>query len=279
MDVESFFDTSCIKEKNIPFDAGFDAEEGLSCYLDLLNQYNIRSTLFLTVDTAERWKALLNKAVANGHELAVHSLDHEDITDHSDARFLYEVSKAKEIIEDIYCRKVYGYRAPCFGICQRKTEKLMEAGYKYDSSALNFRNASRSDYLDLENYTKISEVVYEKDGFFEFKPCVSDSLIGKVPICGGGYLRLVPKSVMKPAVSKYVKKADSYLFYVHPFELYQGYLPKYAELSAAEKMFVTRGRRNYGRKIRNIIELLIRNGYIFASMNEYLQGLSCARQR
>ena len=124
MDVESFFDTSCIKEKNIPFNIDFDAEDGLNRYLDLLNQYDIKSTLFLTVDTAKRWKSSLRCAMAEGHELAVHALNHEDITNYGDEEFLATLIEAKERIEDIYGYEVRGYRAPCFGIDKRKIELL-----------------------------------------------------------------------------------------------------------------------------------------------------------
>lgn len=273
MDVESFFDTSCVKEKCIPFNVDYDAEEGLNRYLSLLEEYGIAATLFLTVDTAERWQSTLKTAVKQGHKLAVHALDHEDVTCFSDEKFLFEVTEAKRRIEDRFGCEIIGYRAPCFGISDTKTELLKAAGYKYDSSALNFGRAARSGYLSLENYKKINDVVYEKDGFFEFKPCVANSVLGKIPISGGGYLRLAPRFVTRRLLAKHVKDADAYMFYVHPFELCAGRLPKYKELSLSERTFVCRGRKYYARIIRNLIEMLVQNNYDFVTMDDYLRRL------
>ena len=62
-DVESFFDTSCVREKGIRFDKNHDGAEGFAAYLSLLDEYDIRATLFLTVDTANRWQEILKKAL------------------------------------------------------------------------------------------------------------------------------------------------------------------------------------------------------------------------
>lgn len=87
------------------------------------------------------------------------------------------------------------------------------------------------------------------------------------------YLRLAPWAAVKPSVKKYIKNANAYLFYVHPFETYCGELPKYKELSLFERLFVSRGRKSYLKKIRNIIEMLIKNGYEFSSIEDYLTDL------
>ncbi len=273
MDVESFFDTSCVKEKCIPFDVRYDAEEGLNNYLALLEEYGIVATLFLTVDTAERWQNTLKTAVKCGHKLAVHALNHEDVTVFPDEKFLFEVTEAKKRIEDIFGCEIIGYRAPCFGISDQKAELLKVAGYKYDSSALNFKSAARSGNLSLEDYKKINDVVYEKDGFFEFKPCVAGSVFGKIPVSGGGYLRLAPQFVTRRALVGHVRKADAYMFYVHPFELCEGRLPEYKQLSLSERMFICRGRKYYVRTIRNLIEMLLQNNYDFVTMDDYLRRL------
>lgn len=269
-DVESFFDTSCVKEKGIPFDENYDGAEGFADYLSLLDEYGIRATLFLTADTANRWQEILKKAVKNGHRLAVHACEHKDVTRFSSEEFKRDVTKAKEIAENIYDVKVVGYRAPCFGINESKTKTLKEAGYGYDSSALNFGKALRSDSLPLGGYNKINDVVYENNGFFEFKPSVAKTWSGEIPVCGGGYLRLAPWGIIRRVLKNYLKKANAYLFYVHPFETYGGKLPKYKELNLAESTFISRGRKSYLKKIRNIIEMLIKYGYEFSSIEDYL---------
>ena len=98
-DVESFFDTSCVKEKGIRFDKNYDGVEGFADYLSLLDEYGIRATLFLTADIANRWQEILKKAVKNGHRLAVHAYNHEDVTRLSGDEFICDVTKAKEVVE------------------------------------------------------------------------------------------------------------------------------------------------------------------------------------
>lgn len=274
MDVESFFDTSCIKEKGIRFDARADAEEGLKNYLQMLEKFGIKATLFLTVDTAKRWKTTIKTAIENGHEIAAHALNHTDITNISDECFLRDVSEAKRIIEDIYGQEIRGYRAPCFCINENKIEMLKAVGYKYDSSALNFGMAERADKLPLETYRKINDVVYEKDGFLEFKPCVANTVMGQFPICGGAYIRMAPNFALRHVLESYIQASDAYLFYAHPFEVFGGELAKYKELSLRERIFLERGRKCYAEKIENIIEQLINNDYAFETMNAYVGRLA-----
>ncbi len=271
MDVESFFDTSCIKENHIPFDSTYDAEDGLYAYLELLDDYGVKATLFLTVDTASRWQTPLKEAMANGHKLAVHALNHEDVTQVSDERFLYDITEAKKRIEDIYGCEMLGYRAPCFGISEQKMALLKGVGYKYDSSALNCNGALRSGYLPLNDYKKINDVVYEKDGFFEFKPCVRKTALGQIPVCGGAYLRLLPRFATNKIIQGHIKESNAYLFYLHPFEISCHEFPKYKELPWTDRMYIARGREGYRTTVRNIIERLIDSNYHFVTMDDYVR--------
>ena len=46
-----------------------------------------------------------------------------------------------------------GYRAPCFGVNDDIIDLLKDLGLKYDSSALNYKNAPGSKTLSLNNFS------------------------------------------------------------------------------------------------------------------------------
>lgn len=261
MDVESFYDTSCVKNKGIT--GSLSCAEQVDVYLDLLSAYGAKATLFVTADFIEECKSSLLRAIREGHEIALHALVHESPVKYSQSYFKECIARAKDIVEEELGVKVKGYRAPCFGIDAGKVEILKELGFLYDSSALNFKSAYGSGSLDIGNYRKINDSVYCDGDFFEVKPTT---------LSGGGYLRLTPWCITKSKVERYLKRADAYVFYVHPFEIYRGDFPEFKQLSAFERVFVNVGRKEYLTKIQYIFDRLLQEKFSFPTISGYLEG-------
>lgn len=261
MDVESFYDTSCVKDKGIT--GSCSCAEQVDVYLDLLRSYGAKATLFVTADFIKECKDPLLRAINEGHEIALHALVHESPVKYSQAHFKECIARAKEIVEEELGVKVKGYRAPCFGIDAGKVEILKELGFSYDSSALNFKAAYGAGSLDIGNYRKINDSVYRDGDFFEVKPTT---------LSGGGYLRLAPWGIIKSRIKRYFKRADAYVFYVHPFEIYRGDFPKFRQLSAFERVFVNRGRREYLPKIQYVFDRLRQEKFSFPTISGYLES-------
>ena len=59
MDVESFYDTSCIKKRNIAPNDEYDCAPMVKKFIDFLNERDIKSTLFVTADFLPKVKDYL----------------------------------------------------------------------------------------------------------------------------------------------------------------------------------------------------------------------------
>ena len=105
--------------------------------LDLFSEKNVRVTCFFLGYVAERYPRLVKEALDRGHEIASHGYAHRLIYTLTPQAFLDDVRKSKEILEGITGQAVNGYRAPGFSVTAETPwffEKLVEAGYRYDSS-------------------------------------------------------------------------------------------------------------------------------------------------
>ncbi len=78
----------------LTFDCG-SADGPTATILDLLKQYNLHITFFVTGQYAERYPALVKRIVAEGHELANHTYSHLDLTTLPDAKVRSELLKAE----------------------------------------------------------------------------------------------------------------------------------------------------------------------------------------
>jgi peptidoglycan/xylan/chitin deacetylase (PgdA/CDA1 family) len=268
IDVESMYDSELLKDR-MKYDPKYSYECYLKDYIDLLNKYNIKGTLFVLESSIDKIKDILDYAIKSGHEIALHGKKHTSPLEQENEEFKRDIAEAKKNIEDELKIKIKGYRAPCFGIDDKKIEIIKDLGFEYDSSNLDFHLAKKSGRINLDSYNKESMSVASKDNFYEFSLSRVKAYSGHLPVSGGGYIRLVPWFVMKYYLKKYINHADSYVFYAHPFELKKGIVPANKELNWKEKLYLKIGRRQYLKKIEYLIKYLKKKGYSFMSMNEY----------
>ncbi len=271
IDAESFKHTECVfKTKEKVTD---DMLDGLDEYLSLLEKHGIRATLFFILETALKIKDKVFDYIARGHKIAVHGLEHVAPIDMSNEKFAESVKKCKEELEKTFGQKVIGYRAPFFSLNDDKRAILKDLGFLYDSSKSECDKARHSGTLSTKEYKRVLTGVYEKDGFYEF-PLVCRKMFGtSLPICGGGYARFMPWSVLKSSIKKHLKKSDYYTFYLHPFELSKRQTQKFKNLNFVDKQYLVFGRKTFAKRIEKIIALLKENGYSFSTMEDFvLQG-------
>jgi hypothetical protein len=150
---------------------------------------------------------------------------------------------------------------------------VVEKYFAYDSSNLGFKEACADATFSLDDYEKNNDIVYKKNNFYEFRPC-SGSLFGKLlPVSGGAYLRLVPWCFAFHSLKKYIRTHESYLFYVHPFELCTKKEECVKKLKFTDRLYINIGRRSYYKKIEKIINFLKKEGYVFTTPEEYIKNL------
>ena len=268
IDVESLFDSELLKDR-LKYDSKYSYECYLKDYIDLLDKYNIKGTLFVLESSINETKDIIKYAISHGHEIALHGKNHTSPFEISDEDFKKEIKDVKERLEKEFNIEIKGYRAPCFGIDENKIKIIKELGFKYDSSNLDFHLAKKSGKINLDSYNKDYQYISSKDGFYEFSLAKVKAYSGHMPVSGGGYIRLVPWFVMKYYIKKFFKNADSYVFYCHPFEIGKGKIPSFKNLNWKEKLYLKIGRKSYLKKIEYIIKLLNKKGFEFKAMKEY----------
>lgn len=112
-------------------------ESGLRNFLDFFAQNRVRATLFVIARSLHdpRKRALIEAAVAQGHEIASHSLTHSYLTRIDSAGKHREIAESRRLLESELGVQVKGFRAPGYRIDHESLEMLADCGYEYDSSA------------------------------------------------------------------------------------------------------------------------------------------------
>ncbi|ELV7524398.1 polysaccharide deacetylase family protein [Flavobacterium psychrophilum] len=123
-----------IEEFDMPFEYGksisFEEQiaisiEGTTAILNLLEKNKVKATFFSTVIFAQNAPDIINRIIANGHEIASHSYYHSDFT-------IEHLRESREKLEEITNTKVVGYRMPRMFPVDEK--EIFKAGYLYNSS-------------------------------------------------------------------------------------------------------------------------------------------------
>ena len=166
---------------------------------------------------AEKCPTVIRRIVDEGHELASHGYDHTRLNFLDSKSFLKDVSKSKQILEDVSGSLVIGYRAPSFSInenTQWAYETLANLGFVYSSSTYPIAH-------DLYGVPTWPRFKYERpEGITEI-PVPTLNVRGKNKgIGGGGYFRLLPYWLSKRRINRYLADEEHpFSFYFHPWEI------------------------------------------------------------
>jgi polysaccharide deacetylase family protein (PEP-CTERM system associated) len=194
-------------------------EANLAALLDLFEAEDVRVTCFFLGWIAEHHKASVLDAARRGHEIASHGYSHHLVYEMSPEDFLEDAVRSRKLLEDVIGAPVLGYRCAGFSTTDRTPwffDKLIEAGYKYDSSV--FPASRQHGGIRTDRYGPFA-VSGPPDVFAEFPISVRDVL--GMPLCffGGGYLRLFPYSLIKRMAAGILSEGRPVVFYVHPREI------------------------------------------------------------
>ena len=150
---------------------GYSTPEHLTALTRLWESEELRGTLFVVprwdgcdIGQSAEYVSLLKAAIARGHEVAQHGLDHErfqtgippgmvlDLPHEGPARkYLAEcrdqieamltpthlrqvLTTGRNILEDALGERIQGFRAPCLSTCNALFDSLAAGDYRYDSS-------------------------------------------------------------------------------------------------------------------------------------------------
>jgi polysaccharide deacetylase family protein (PEP-CTERM system associated) len=220
VDVEDYFHVAAFERNIAPKDwdnIPARVEKNTVQLLDLFDKHQAKATFFMLGWVAERFPGLVREIHQRGHEVASHGYNHSKATSQSPEEFFQDVSRAKNLLEDLTGVAVNGYRAPSFSIGKQNEwafSALKKAGYHYSSSTYPVKH-------DLYGTPDWPQQPYlRSEGIWECPMPVLTMLGRQLPIAGGGYFRLLPYWLTRRLISRYVSEKDiPYMFYCHPWEI------------------------------------------------------------
>ena len=192
--------------------------------LDMLDEFSLRATFFVLGWVAQRCPSLVKEIHRRGHEIACHGYGHQLIFRHSPQEFRRDVSKAKNILEDLCGEQVHGYRAPSYSITTNSLwalDVLVEEGFAYDSSIFPITH----DIYGIPDGKRFPHKISTHSGTIQEFPISTFSLkLGRWhsqwPIAGGGYLRLFPAALVARAIQSInINENEPVIVYFHPWEI------------------------------------------------------------
>lgn len=199
-------------------------EQNTARILELLDEFGIKATFFILGWVAERVPGLVKEIHAKGHEIACHGYGHELIYSIGPDAFRADIRRSKQILEDQCGLQVHGYRAPSYSITGRSLwalDILIEEGFSYDSSIFPVYH----DTYGVPDAPRFPHVISRPSGSISEFPLTTYPLrLGKkeyrLPIAGGGYLRLLPAELIRQGIA-FINQQEQQpaVLYFHPWEI------------------------------------------------------------
>lgn len=195
--------------------------------LDMLDSISIKATFFILGWVAERLPELVKEIYRRGHEIACHGYGHELIYAIGPERFRADIRRSKSLLEDQCGVPVNGYRAPSYSITKQSLwalDILVEEGFKYDSSIFPVLH----DTYGIPDAERFPHTIRTGAGpLVEFPLTTLPLQVGwkkmRLPIAGGGYLRLLPVCIIRNGIDKINREEHQpAVLYFHPWEIDPG---------------------------------------------------------
>ena len=273
MDVEEWYHLDYITQR----ESDLSMMDGLDCFLELARKHEVPTTLFTLTELLKQVKDKLVLAAQAGHEISLHGTEHKRPLQMSLNEFENDCLQGVKAIKEELGIVPAGYRASCFSLDRDRLNILKDkVGMQYDSSRINFDSHPLYGSIDMSDFEQKSECRYVSGKFFEFEMPTVDIFGKKLPISGGGYLRIFPWWFLSFLIKRYVRMHDLFSIYIHPFEMSSEVPPKVTELDNKTNFRFKYNIRSVPSKMEKLIELLNSEGYEFMTYkqaHEYFSAL------
>jgi polysaccharide deacetylase family protein (PEP-CTERM system associated) len=194
--------------------------EQTSRVLAILADAGVQATFFILGLVAEAFPGLVKKIHRLGHEIGTHGYSHELVFLQTPPDFAADLNRSMKLLEDLTGCEVFGYRAPDFSITSRSLwalDILEQSGILYDSSIFPIWNRR----YGIAGYKRHFHYISGDAGgsLIEF-PLSTVRILGiNLPMCGGGYFRLLPYPIIRSAMTRINSENTPAMIYMHPYEL------------------------------------------------------------
>ena len=226
IDVEEYFHAEVFARTVPPIDwprCECRAAPRLERIAELLDRHHSRATFFVLGWTIRYLAPLLRDIVAAGHEIACHGDEHNHLARMTPQELREDLRRARGRIEDALGVRPRGYRAPTFSIMRSTAwalDEVIDAGFAYDASIFPIRH-DRYGMPDAPTEPFVA-VAPSGRSIPEFPPLTLDCGFARVPVGGGGYLRLLPGWVLRGCIAGRQRANAPTMVYLHPWELDPG---------------------------------------------------------
>ncbi len=249
------FDT---EEFDVPREHGvdFSLSEGMevSVYgtnriLDCLQRNQVKATFFCTTNFAQNAPEVIQRILADGHEVAAHGCDHW-CPQPSD------VHESKQILEHITGTTIYGYRQPrMFPVSDEEIERR---GYTYNSSLNPAFIPGRYMHLTAPR------TWFMKQGVMQIPASVTPII--RFPLFWLSCHNL-PFKLYQFLVHRVLKHDGYFVTYFHPWEFFP--LSEHPEFKMP---FIIRNHSGKGMedRLNRLIQNLKMSGYDFLTFSEFV---------
>lgn len=257
VDVEEWFQVENLRQsfpRNTWPQCESRVEDAVRRLLDLCEQKGVKGTFFVLGWVAKRHPRIVRDIGACGHEVACHGFNHDMLTALDEAAIRRDVGDAKALLEDVSGKPVTGYRAPNFSITDRALDILVDLGFAYDSSVFPFAHHKRYGRVDTALFEPLAPGTYRhrKTGLLEFLLPMRSVGGLSLPWAGGGYFRLLPAALYRRDVRDVLDRQNSFVFYMHPWEIDPGQ-PRAQAVTAGARFRHYVGLKSAYRKLEQLL--------------------------
>lgn len=192
-------------------------EASMDTLLGAMADADARSTCFVLGCVARQHPGMVRRIAEAGHEIACHGDGHDLLPSLGPKAFARDLAIAKATLEDIAGQTVTAYRAPCFSLTDWALPILAEQGFRVDSSFYPTRVHDRAGRIAG---TDCDQAAMRVGADLVELPASVLRVAGRhLPWAGGGYFRLLPRSVFEAGMRRIVARQGVYVFFLHPWEV------------------------------------------------------------
>ncbi|MGE3175636.1 MAG: XrtA system polysaccharide deacetylase [Planctomycetota bacterium] len=187
--------------------------------LDLFEKHRTRATFFFLGWIAERAPELVREVRDAGHEIGSHGYDHQLLPALGPDGFAEDLRRTNAILEAAAGVRPTAFRACTWSVTARTpwaAAELVRQGFTIDSSIYPIRHP---DYGVRGAPSTPYRLRVDGGELLELPPLCWDVAGRRVPVGGGGYLRLFPLWLLRRGLLQQERRGVPGCIYLHPWEV------------------------------------------------------------